>query len=334
MFPAASAVTIAIAAGTLPGLWYSTVFRFLLIYHKLLPMPSNLSIRIQSIQKKIGVSETGSFDVATCRELIHRAGQASSSTNQVTLTKMVQRIVGADDDGVVGPETLTKVEAFISTALPKLPPGGSLVVSSRSLDMIVFYEVTSKEVYDKKFQTPQWPGGASGVTIGIGYDLGHFTGPQITDNWGPHVSVGDLALLISVKGKTGEPARLLIPTVKSVKINFDKAIKVFYQCSLPEFAKKVKKTFPGVEKLPPDAQGVLLSLVYNRGTSLEGEHRKEMKNIVPLVAKGDLAGIAAELRSMKRLWPNFKGLRDRRDKEAALLESAGFDMRPEDLVVV
>src|SRR5262245_24248117 len=118
-------------------------------------MPSNLFIRIQSIQKKIGVPETGSFDIATCRELISRAGQSSSSTSLITLTKMVQRIIGADDDGVVGPETLTKVEAFISTALPKLPPGGSLVVSSRSLDLIVFYEVTSKEVYERKYQTPQ-----------------------------------------------------------------------------------------------------------------------------------------------------------------------------------
>lgn len=297
-------------------------------------MPSNLSTRIKAVQKKIGVAETGVFDIDTCTTLIERAGQAAASSNLVTLIKMVQRIVNADADGVVGPQTLTKVEAFIDPVLPKPPSGSSLVVSQKSLDLIVFFEVTSKEVFDKNYQHVNWPGGASGVSLGIGYDCGYYTKAQIALDWGPYLSAGDIQLLQSVSGKTGQAAKAALPSVQSVKVNFDKAIKVFYHSNLPDFSKKTKKTYPGVEKLPPDAQGALMSLIYNRGTALEGDSRKEMKAIVPLVASGNLAGIAAQLRSMKRLWPQFKGLRDRREKEAILVENATFDILPENLVII
>jgi hypothetical protein len=297
-------------------------------------MPAILSIRIKAIQKKLGITETGVFDRNTCLKLIKKAHQTSSSTNLVTLIKKVQRIVHADDDGVPGTETVTKVEAFLNPALPKIPAGASLVVSAESLEMLVFFEVTSKEVYDRKYQTPQWPGGASGVSVGIGYDMGYFTPAQVADDWGPHISARDLPLLLGVTGITGLPAKAATATVQSVKINFDKAVKVFYMNSLPEFGRRTRRVYPGIEKLPPTAQGVLLSLVYNRGASLDGERRKEMKNIVPLVAAGNLAGIATELRNMKRLWPDFKGLRDRREKEAIALENASFDILPENLVIL
>lgn len=297
-------------------------------------MPSNLSTRIKAIQQTIGVAETGVFDIDTCTEIIERAGQAATSNNLVTLIKAVQRIVKADPDGVVGPQTITKVEAFINVSLPKPPAGSSLVVSTKSLDMIVFFEVTSKEVFDRNYQRCNWPGGASGVSLGIGYDCGYYTKAQIALDWGPYLSAGDIQLLQSVAGKTGQAAKAILHTVQSVKVNFDTAIKVFYHSNLPDFAKKTKKTFPGVEKLPPDAQGALMSLVYNRGTALEGDSRREMKAIVPLVASGNLAGIATQLRAMKRLWPQFKGLRDRREKEAVLVENATFDILPEHLVII
>lgn len=297
-------------------------------------MPSNLSTRIKAIQKTIAVAETGEFDIATCTEIIKRAGQVSDSTNLVTLIKAVQRIVNAEADGVVGPQTITKVEAFVNPALPKTPAGGSLVVSQKSLDLIVFFEVTSKEVYNKNHQQPNWPGGASGVSLGIGYDTGYYTKAQVATDWGPHLSAGEIQLLQAVCGKTGQAAKAVLNTCSSIRVNFDKAIKVFYHSNLPDFGKKTRKTFPGIEKLPADAQGALLSLVYNRGTALQGDSRREMKAIVPLVVAGNLAGIAAQLRSMKRLWPKFKGLRDRREREAVLVENATFEILPENLVII
>ena len=299
-------------------------------------MPSNLSTRITAIQKFIGVPQTGIFDTATCIELLKRGNKTSNTTDLKTLVKMVQRLVNTDDDGVPGSGTVTKIEAFIAPVLPKKPAGASMIVSKKSIDALIVFEVTSKAVYEKRYQNPIWPGGESGVTIGIGYDLAFPSAKQLADTWGPLISVSDLQLLQSVRGKSGLNAKAAITSVKSVKIPFDKAIQVFHLATLPVEASKTKKLYPGVEKLPPDAQGALVSLVYNRGTKTDGDRRREMKNIINLVANGNLAGIATQIRSMKRLWDPAKaaGLISRREKEAQMVENATFNILPEDQIIV
>src|SRR5689334_16700201 len=104
-------------------------------------MPTDLSTRIKSIQKFIGVAETGVFDMATCVELEKRGSVSIDSTNLITHIKNVQRLVKADADGAVGPQTVTRVEAFISPVLPRVPAGGSLVVSTKSMDLLIAFEV-------------------------------------------------------------------------------------------------------------------------------------------------------------------------------------------------
>ncbi|MER3498445.1 MAG: hypothetical protein C4308_07320 [Chitinophagaceae bacterium] len=66
------------------------------------------------------------------------------------------------------------MENYINPALPKIPPGGSLIISQKSIDQLIAFVISSKELYEKKYQQPTWPGGASGVTIGIGYDCGYY----------------------------------------------------------------------------------------------------------------------------------------------------------------
>jgi len=299
-------------------------------------MPSSLTTRINNIQSSIGVTQSGVFDNATCIELLSRGGKTANTTDLKTLIKMVQRMVNTDDDGVPGSETVTKIEALIAPVLPKPPAGASMVLSKKSIDALIAFEVTSKAFYEQKYQSPIWPGGESGVTIGIGYDLGFYTTKQITETWGPLVSASDLQLLISVKGKTGLNAKAALPPVKQVKIPFDTAIRAFHFFTLPEFAGRTKRRYPGVQKLPPDAQGALVSLVYNRGTSIEGDRRREMKNIINLVAAENLNGIATQIRNMKRLWDPQKqgGLITRREKEAQMVENASFNILPEDQVIV
>lgn len=57
---------------------------------------------------------------------------------------------------------------------------------------------------------------------------------------------------------------------------------------------------------------------------MTGDRRREMRAIKPLVTNKDLAGIADQIRSMKRLWnvQELAGLHKRRDKEAELIENA------------
>jgi GH24 family phage-related lysozyme (muramidase) len=64
-------------------------------------------------------------------------------------------------------------------------------------------------------------------------------------------------------------------------------------------------------------------LIFNRGASLKGERRLEMRNIRSLIAKKDYSNIAKEIRKMKRIWvgKNLDGLIKRREDEAVLIET-------------
>src|SRR5262249_40302876 len=96
----------------------------------------------------------------------------------------------------------------------------------------------------------------------------------------------------------------------------------------PAAQKQTEAAFPGVDALPADAQGALVSLIYNRGPRMTDrdpkvQDRREMRAIRDAVLAGDLKTIAAQLRSMKRLWEGkgLGGLLKRRDAEADLVES-------------
>jgi hypothetical protein len=277
----------------------------------------------------------------------------NKSSQTVERIKKLQKKIGLDDDGVIGPVTLSRLEAIVDEYLalkksqgkpekvetPSAPPAAtdfSMIVSKRSLDKIVEYEISSEAIYVKKFQKPCYPGGDSGVTIGVGYDLGYNTKTTIDSDWRGKISDADLDLLKTASGVKGAAAGTLCASLKSVNVPLAAAREVFFVRTLPRYAKDTRSIYPGVEKLPADAQGALLSLVFNRGSSLAGDRRKEMKEIVALVAAGDLNGIAAQISAMKRLWDKNKlpGLHTRRDDEAKLVKNARPTYLPEELVKV
>jgi len=177
-------------------------------------------------------------------------------------------------------------------------------------------------------QPDNWPGGASGITIGIGYDLGYTTVDRFESDWGDVLPTSQMQRLKEVVGLRGLSARVSAKDFADIKISPDEAKKVFTERTLPIEQAKAQLAFPGFDKLPIDAQGALISLVYNRGTSMfdkPGEdRRKEMRAIRDAVAAGDLQEIANQLRSMKRLWEGkgLDGLIKRREDEAELVESS------------
>ncbi|HUF62726.1 MAG TPA: hypothetical protein VMN36_11675 [Verrucomicrobiales bacterium] len=243
----------------------------------------------------------------------------------------LQTFLKVTPDGIVGPETLTAAEKAAgifeerAPAPEIVPEAYSVAVSKTSLAKIVFFEVSSKSYYERRLAKPTWPQGGSGVTIGIGYDLGYNTKTQIRQDWRRLVSDRDLDYLKSASGIRGAAAAGVARSLASagVRISFDAAQTVFFGRTLPRFAALCRKTYPGIELLPPDAQGALVSLVYNRGSALgRSNRRREMVAIRRQVAEKDLPGIAASLRSMKRLWPNLRGLIKRREQEAILVENS------------
>jgi len=237
--------------------------------------------------------------------------------------KRIQKHLRLTAGGLIGPATLTALEneLFGEIAAPIQAPNHSLTVSQGGLKQLVRHEISSASYYRKRLTRPVWPGGSSGVTIGIGYDLGAQSKSRIKKDWRKHLPDRCLELLLLVSGKSGKEAKRRLGMVKAVTIPLEAAEEVFFNSTLPRYAAMALKAYPELNKLHPGAQAAILSLVYNRGTRKSGGSRREMKAIAPLVLDRDYEGIAAQITSMKRLWrgKNLPGLLKRRDHEAALV---------------
>lgn len=202
-------------------------------------------------------------------------------------------------------------------------------ISQKAFDLIVRFETGGKQYYDKYLQRPTWPGGASGVTIGFGYDLGYEK--NLDRDWSNFLTHDALDRLGRCLGKTGRVAQQAMSGVRDIIVPWESAEEVFNENTLPQEIRKTLITFPGAaEQLPADAFGALVSLVFNRGTDLSGERRREMRRIKDILATQDMNHlcplIAAQFRLMKRLWEdNLESdgdLVDRREAEAELIEEA------------
>lgn len=183
-------------------------------------------------------------------------------------------------------------------------------------------------------QPGKWPGGGSGITLGFGFDLGFYTAKQFEDAWGRYLKPEHVVALKTALGKTGGAARSIAGRFAGIKVTRTEALEVFNRVTLPTWTEKTAKAFPGSDSLPPDAFGGLVSLCFNRGTQIDSsDRRREMLAIRNLLAAWDgtakklpalLAAIAAEFRSMKRIWrgKGLDGLITRRENEAKLIERA------------
>lgn len=196
-------------------------------------------------------------------------------------------------------------------------------LNDKGIKFIVDEETGGQEYYEKVYKkTFVWPGGASGPTAMVGIDIGYYTVKEIDEIFGPISTPAELKLIQGGRGLTGTSGKNYTKKLKGITYEWSEAIEIFKRFTLPKFIELTKKAFPGVENLRPDAQTALVSIVFNRGTSMKGDRRAEMRAIRPLVASKDYKGIAAQIRSMKRLWPKGNGLIGRREREAVLVEGS------------
>ena len=205
------------------------------------------------------------------------------------------------------------------------------MLSKKSLNLILEFEVGGGENYYNKFlKNPAWPGEQSGVTIGVGYDLGYVNKAEFSEDWKdlPKETFDRLYKVVGIKGYN---AKNLIRGLKDISIPWDLSLKVFNNKTVNKFYNLTRQTFPNFDNLPEDAKGGLVSLVFNRGAALEGDRRREMKLIrdgMKLVSNYDqkaLTFIANQIKNMKRIWIGGsieKGMSRRRDAEAKLIEDS------------
>lgn len=185
-------------------------------------------------------------------------------------------------------------------------------------------EVGGPQQYRRLYCRPAWPGKKSGITIGIGYDL-RFAKPRAKFNadWAdclPPKAIDRLAIALGAVGSKDRCASL-----QDIQVPLGAAMMVFLKRTLPEYVEQTRSIYAQIDTLTPAQRTVLVSLVYNRGTDLKGDSRREMRAIRDCLAAGDLAPISEQVDSMARLWDPAKaaGLVKRRHDEARLWRS-GF----------
>lgn len=215
--------------------------------------------------------------------------------------------------------TSSKADETVGKNLP-------IPVSVAARDLIIKYEVGSKQHYDAKLQRPEvpaWQTTVSGVTVGFGVDMGHMTKEQIGAALDGHIPGCMVEALKSCSGFKGKSAYYnALPRVRNtVVVPWPAAVAIFEKDTLPRFTQQTKDAFRlSRGQLHPDENGSLLSIVFNRGGSMSGDKRIEMRAIRDDIGKGKAETVPGHIRSMKRLWSYtaLKGLHLRRDAEANL----------------
>lgn len=168
------------------------------------------------------------------------------------------------------------------------------------IDDIILPEVISREYYTKKLQQPMWPGGISGITIGFGYDLGMQTPENIQNDLEGLLPQNQIDILKNLCGRIGIMCKRKLPI--AIDFPWDTAMKLFYRSSLRRYASQAAMIWPELEELHPLEQTIFVGIVYNRGKGLDGNRRKEMRDLIKAIKDDDDTVMASLVKSMTRLW--------------------------------
>lgn len=137
------------------------------------------------------------------------------------------------------------------------------------LDPILFRWKCGKILEFERYEPrPYHPGDdSSGVTIAIGYDLGQQSKSQIQQDLAKFYTKDQIERLMIAQGKKGNNAHNLIQKLSDITITKDNALKLAIVLKT-RYANQVLSIYPETLTLHPHCQGVLLSLVFNRGPGL------------------------------------------------------------------
>ena len=198
-----------------------------------------------------------------------------------------------------------------------------MMISDDAFNLIVSEEDSGEAYYTQHYQHFEWPQGASGPTIGIGYDCGYVSVGQARIDWDGYVDPATIDAILPACGLRGQVAAQFVRLHgASVTVTWDQAIAQFKGRELMQWITKVQAALPNTDKLSGDSFGALVSLAYNRGPSFDapGSRYAEMRAIKAHMAAQEFDKIPGEFLSMRRLWPYNGDLWNRRMHEATLFQ--------------
>lgn len=185
-----------------------------------------------------------------------------------TAVKEFQRQNGLVADGIVGPKTWAAVDDVLeaSGTASWEPPD-----PKPEEHLLEGFHGDLGWVHDREGHAGRtyWPGGASGVTLDPGVDLGHAKPSLIEAAYKKLVSPEQYEAIKRALGIKGTPARAALrndPVLQSIRISRSQADEIFHFAAEP-YWKAIVRRFPGCGEpdTPGSVQTVMLSLSYNRG---------------------------------------------------------------------
>jgi GH24 family phage-related lysozyme (muramidase) len=259
-----------------------------------------------------------------------KGSQATAKKSQETFKALLAEFESSPELSEQNYAFREYAENFLSLKLERAPSRLSpskLPISQAAKTLIVSCEISNKSLYKQRYRKPVWPGGMSGVTIGIGYDLGFVNPDLLRSDWAKIIDDKRLMSLSRVCGVTGRDAENLVPPMSGVIITWHEAMRQF-ALEIAKYVSLTKSHLRNFSRLPENCRGALVSLVYNRGPSFDvpeakdpsGRYR-EMRAIRQHMDTQDYKRIPPEISNMARLWPDMPGLVKRRQAEAALFEA-------------
>jgi Putative peptidoglycan binding domain len=261
-------------------------------------------------------------DVARLQDLLNRGGallteDGAFGSGTASALRDAQTAAGLAPTGVADAATWAALNALAEPC-----PG----IATQAVAFLGQQEVSSRSHYDAVVCHPCRPGGDSGITIGVGYDLGQQT--DFVPEWSPLLPAPIIDALSPAVGVKGDAAQALLAGVAALTIPWNAAWSVLTATTLPQTVAATRGAFPGFDDLSPLCRGVLVDLVYNRGTDMgpdpgdTQDRRLEMRQIRDALAANNPGAVPGYLRAMTRLWtsPAVAGVRQRRLDEATMFE--------------
>ena len=133
-------------------------------------------------------------------------------------------------------------------------------ISQAAFDLIVQEETGGEAYYRAREHSTDWPGGASGVTIGCGYDCGYATHDELRRDWGGKIPDRMIDALEDMVGITGSPARSHAHELHGlVEVPWDVALDVFRNRDVPKWEAIVARDLDNTDKLSGDSFGALVA---------------------------------------------------------------------------
>lgn len=273
------------------------------------------------LRKGDGISKERLFLTSVVKNLqsgLQAAGHGGSpdgqfGANTENAVKAFQAAERLEANGVVNKLTWTPLSPHLQSTVG--------IIQTKVREHLRNFEGDLGWVHEREGHrgTAYWPGGASGVTLDPGVDLGQVDWDTIEQFYGTLLTADQQRAIQNVMGLKGAAAKSALdasPVLHTIRIGKDDAERIMPLGSQRYWANIVNR-FPALvaANVLPSIQTVLLSLSYNRGS--QNQDLEQLREPLKAEDWGDVANRIGAMQQDHEL----EGIRIRRRMEADLIRA-------------